>query len=66
MQITVAPTQPSHWLLVFQIMSQVLLAETPLLLQVIPPKAGVGVVAGDVGLAALVAALEGAPAAPPT
>jgi hypothetical protein len=58
LQITVAPTQPSHWLVILQVMSAVLNAETPLLLQVVPPKAGAGVVAGDIGLSAILAAYQ--------
>jgi len=58
MQITVSPTLPSHWLMILSIMSAVLNAETPLLLQVLPPKAAVGVVGGDVGLAAILAAYQ--------
>ena len=57
MQITVAPTQASHWLTVLSIISAVMQAETPLLLQILPPKAATGVAVGDVGLAALVAGI---------
>lgn len=63
MQITVAPTEPAHWLIVLQIISAVLNAETPLLLSILPHNGQVGLVAGDIGLAAILAGFEASQAA---
>lgn len=64
LQVTVAPTHPSHWLVIFSIMAAVLQAETPLLLQILPNTASkAGVVGGSIGLDAIIAGLAPQPAA---
>jgi hypothetical protein len=58
LQVTVAPSHPSHWITTLTIIQTVLAAEQPLLLQILPTKAKVGSVATSIGLDAVLAALS--------